>query len=109
MEQIGFYTNILTSNDPNVPGLDDLTFPLTQKTNDLPSEVQHDDVQVQPPKVTRRCHAAKCLAKRTKNFDHQEDVVVCSAWLNVSKDPIHGANQTRSSFWKRILDYFEEH
>ncbi|XP_066320620.1 glutathione S-transferase T3-like [Miscanthus floridulus] len=27
--------------------------------------------------------------------------------VDVSKDPIHGANQTRLSFWRRIHDFFE--
>jgi len=48
MEGMGFYTGILTSNGTNVPGLDDLNFPLTphtqQTSNDLPSAFQDDDV-----------------------------------------------------------------
>jgi len=36
----------------------------------------------------------------------KEDEVICDGWLEVSKDPIHGANQTRASFWKRVHAYF---
>jgi len=34
--------------------------------------------------------------------------VVVSAWLNISKDPVHGANQSKGTFWSRIHTYFEE-
>ena len=44
-----------------------------------------------------------------KNFDWKEDKVICSGWLNVSKDPINGANQSRSTFWSRVHAFFEEH
>ena len=46
-------------------------------------------------------------AKRQKNFIPDEDVIVVSAWLNVSKDPVQGANQSHSSFWRRIYDCYE--
>ncbi|XP_066333304.1 glutathione S-transferase T2-like [Miscanthus floridulus] len=48
-------------------------------------------------------------AKRQKNFIPNEDEIVVSAWLNVSKDPVQGANQSHSSFWRRIYDYYETH
>ncbi|KAG2642249.1 hypothetical protein PVAP13_2KG200258, partial [Panicum virgatum] len=48
-------------------------------------------------------------SKRTKNFDWKEDEVVCSGWLNISKDPINGANQSHSTFWSRVHAFFEEH
>jgi hypothetical protein len=41
-------------------------------------------------------------SKRSKNFDLKKDEVVVAAWLNVSKDPMRGANQPRGSFWSRI-------
>ena len=114
MEGMGFYTGILTSNGTNVPGLDDLNFPLTphtqQTSNDLPSAFQDDDVvEVQAAEVAGCRRAGKGASHRTKKFDKDEDIVICSAWLNVSKDPIHGANQTRLSFWGRIRAFFDEH
>ena len=112
MEDLGLYAGILTSAGHHVPGLDELTFPVTQDTqetnNDLPFEVQHDVVEVQASEVVVRRRTAKGASHRSKKFDQKEDVVICSAWLNVSKDPIHGANQTRLSFWRRIHDFFEK-
>ena len=43
-------------------------------------------------------------SKRTKNFHWEEDEVICSGWLYISKDPINGANQTRSTFWSRVWE-----
>jgi len=47
-------------------------------------------------------------SKRTKNFHWEEDEVICSGWLYISKDPINGANQTRSTFWSRVHAFFEK-
>jgi hypothetical protein len=70
----------------------------TQLNHDLPFEVEQLDVQVQPSQGVERPRRTKGLAKRTENFDPKEDLIVCSAWLNVSKDPINRANQSRCTF-----------
>ncbi|KAG2648294.1 hypothetical protein PVAP13_1NG038508 [Panicum virgatum] len=51
----------------------------------------------------------KGTAKRTKNFATKEDEFLCSAWINVSKDPIVGINQPIRSYWARIKAYYDEH
>lgn len=38
----------------------------------------------------------------------KEDELVVSAWLNTSKDPVQGTNQTRATFWRRIYEYYEK-
>jgi hypothetical protein len=48
-------------------------------------------------------------SKRWKNFSTNEDEFLCSAYLNVSKDPIVGINQPMRSYWARIKAYFNEH
>lgn len=96
----GFLTDILLNGvDGDVRGLEDLNIPITQ---DSPSPQEVDDshvVEVQPKKVS----------KRTRNFHFREDEVICSGWLNISKDPINGANQNRATFWGRVHAYFEMH
>jgi hypothetical protein len=71
MDGIGFYTGILSSNEDHIPGLNDLTFPLTTHTqetsNDLPSQFQ-DVVEVQAAEVDGRHRAAKGASHRTKKF-----------------------------------------
>jgi hypothetical protein len=90
-----FLSNILEEVEAGA-GLEDMDIGLTQDTQ------PHDELQ-----VSRSTKPG--AAKRKKNFHWQEDEIICSGWLNVSKDPIHGANQTRSSFWGRIHAYYEEH
>lgn len=51
---------------------------------------------------------------RTKNFSTQEDILVMSAWLNVSMNPIHmnpihENNKEQQTYWNRIAAYFHEH
>jgi hypothetical protein len=95
MEGDGFLTDILLNGcDGGVASMTDLNIPSTQ---DIPSEVE-----VQPSRGTKG-------SKRTKNFSSKEDEVVCSGWLNISKDPIHGVNQSRATFWSRVHAFFQEH
>ena len=97
MDGDGFLSDILLDGrDAEVGGLDDLTIPMTQDTQEV-------DAQVQPSRSTSKG------SKRSKKFHWKEDEVVCVAWLYVSKDPINGANQARDTFWGRVRAYFEEH
>ncbi|KAL0835125.1 hypothetical protein Bca101_087014 [Brassica carinata] len=41
-----------------------------------------------------------------RNWTTKEDLVLISAWLNTSKDPIVNNEQKLGSFWKRIEGYF---
>jgi len=50
--------------------------------------------------------AVKGNKRRSKNFTLKEDEMLVSAWLNVSLDPVRGANQSKDTYWKRIHDYF---
>jgi len=74
---------LLNGEDGTVAGLDDMNFGFTQDTH------THDEVQ-----ASRNTKGAK----RTKNFHWKKDEVVCSGWLNVSKDPINDANQSLFNF-----------
>ncbi|KAL0855212.1 hypothetical protein Bca101_060364 [Brassica carinata] len=47
---------------------------------------------------------AKPLERR--KWSIKEDIVLISAWLNTSKDPIVSNEQKLGSFWKRIEEYF---
>jgi hypothetical protein len=48
-------------------------------------------------------------SKRNKNFSISKDEVLCSAYLNVSKDPIVGVNQPAGSYWARMEQWYNEH
>jgi hypothetical protein len=39
---------------------------------------------------------------RSKNFSEEEDLMLVSAYLNVSKDPIMGRDKKEGTFWERI-------
>ncbi|PUZ76493.1 hypothetical protein GQ55_1G295500 [Panicum hallii var. hallii] len=47
--------------------------------------------------------------KRTRNFSKQKDILLASAWLEVSMDPVQGVDQTRSTYWQRINEYCNMH
>jgi len=67
-----------------------------------------NEQQSQEVLVTPSASSARPNHKRSKNFSETEDEILVSAWLNVSLDPITGANQTHKSYWTRIHDYFHE-
>jgi hypothetical protein len=62
-----------------------------------------DDVEVHSTSATKK------VARRAKNFSHQEDEVICSAWINGSQDAIIGMNQTSGGYWKRFADYYDKY
>ena len=43
--------------------------------------------------------------KERRKWTPTEDVVLISAWLNTSKDPVVGNEQKAIAFWKRIAAY----
>ncbi|KAI7749351.1 hypothetical protein M8C21_032957 [Ambrosia artemisiifolia] len=46
---------------------------------------------------------------RGSNFSIEEDKLLVSVWLNCSPDAIQGTNQTRSTFWEQVVEYFHQH
>lgn len=78
---------LLNEQDGHVAGLDDLTIPITQDTQTN----QDLDVKVGASRGNKG-------TRWSKIFHWKEDEVVCSRWLNASKDPINKANQTRTTF-----------
>ncbi|XP_018453609.2 glutathione S-transferase T3-like [Raphanus sativus] len=41
-----------------------------------------------------------------RKWSPKEDIVLISAWLNTSKDPIVSTDQKAGAFWKRIEEYY---
>jgi hypothetical protein len=66
--------------------------------------------QIQPKAPGGTVQARKKgFSQRLKNFTIKEDEFLCSAYLNVSKDPIVGVNQPTGPYWSRMSAYFNEH
>jgi len=77
-------------------------------TNDL----FFDDFQVEThveQVVEQSTPPLKPNKKRTRNFTPEEDNMSVTAWLEISLDPVQGTDQTRSTYWKQIHDYYHEH
>ncbi|KAF0927665.1 hypothetical protein E2562_035573 [Oryza meyeriana var. granulata] len=62
-----------------------------------------------PPSLKSQRAGKKKVFRRGTAFTKEEDMVVCSAFLNISKDPITGVSQTLGGYYKRMHDYFNEH
>ncbi|CAL5060965.1 unnamed protein product [Urochloa decumbens] len=47
--------------------------------------------------------------KGTKKFCEKEDILLASAWLEISMDPVQSADQTHGTYWQRIYEYYHKH
>ncbi len=65
------------------------------------------ELQQTPPIVDSTPSYKTTHKQKGKNFSDDEDRLLVSAWLNVSTDSTQGTNQTRATFWKRILLFYE--
>ncbi|KAL5677405.1 hypothetical protein ACJX0J_013536, partial [Zea mays] len=59
-------------------------------------------------KEQKKLRKQKNVAHRGSAFTKEEDAVICSAFLHVSKDPIAGVNQSACAYYKRMYDFFCE-
>ncbi|KAL6907953.1 hypothetical protein ACP4OV_002123 [Aristida adscensionis] len=71
----------------------------------LGAQVYREDVEVVAAPATRKGKERK-VSRRGSGFTKAEDEVLCSAFLNVSKDPITGVNQSQGGYYKRLHDYY---
>ncbi|RWR88465.1 glutathione S-transferase T2-like protein [Cinnamomum micranthum f. kanehirae] len=71
-------------------------------TNLLQSGV---DTQQSPPEDQKELIVKK--TPRGGNFTVEEDILLVSAWLNISMDAIQGNEQKQKTYWIRIEEYFE--
>jgi hypothetical protein len=58
---------------------------------------------------SRRVSNVKKIPRRDKNFSIKKDELLCSAYINVSKDPIAGCNQPMGAYWDRVTQYYHDH
>ena len=63
-------------------------------TEQFPSENQLGSITKKPPRGVK--------------FTVEEDLLLISAWLNTSMDPITGNQQKHNTYWDKIYEYFEK-
>jgi hypothetical protein len=51
----------------------------------------------------------KVTTWRLGNYTQAEDEILVSAYMNMSKDPAIGTNQSGKAYWCHISDYYNEH
>ncbi|XP_051150179.1 glutathione S-transferase T3-like [Andrographis paniculata] len=48
------------------------------------------------------------MSIRGGGYSHDEDVLLCQHYLDISQDPITGRQQSRNQFWNRITDAYNQ-
>lgn len=63
-----------------------------------------------PPQIPQLItqEASQQKKGRATNFTTEEDMLLVSAWQNISMDPIQGSNQTHQTYWERIAAFYNE-
>ena len=47
--------------------------------------------------------------QRGGNFTSEEDIMIISAWLNISLDAVQGNEQKSKTYWQRVCKFFHEY
>jgi hypothetical protein len=50
----------------------------------------------------------KRISQRTTSYTPAEDRVLCQAWIEISPDPICGAEQKEFNYWRKVGNFFHE-
>jgi hypothetical protein len=70
------------------------------------------EITTSPPATTRRGKKQKQKMQnetgRGPSYTIDEDRALCSAYVNVGRDPIVGANQNSATYWERIANFFHD-
>lgn len=86
---MSYFTSLLNGNVYEVEDID---------STQIPSQI--------PTFSTQECTRQK--KGRATNFSTEEDMLLVSAWRNISMDPIQGSNQTHQTYWERIAAFYDE-
>ncbi|XP_013617879.1 PREDICTED: glutathione S-transferase T3-like [Brassica oleracea var. oleracea] len=95
------FQNLLNSQQPNTS--------FSFASHEPSIELSASDASVfgtQSPEDATEDAAFVSDHKERRKWSPVEDVVLISAWLNTSKDPVTGNEQKAIAFWKRIAVYF---
>ena len=91
-----YYTNLMSHGEVNFDSqLYDSEYDLNQQFSEPVVSVR-DSTKV---KVTKK-------AQRSRNFTIEKDLLLISAWLNISMDAVQENQQKKDTYWQRIHDYF---
>ncbi|GFY92293.1 hypothetical protein Acr_08g0006890 [Actinidia rufa] len=59
--------------------------------------------------ISQKSGSTTNRSQRGTNFTIEEDILLISAWLNISLDAVQGNEQKHKTYWLRVWEYFHEH
>ena len=61
------------------------------------------------PTIEEPSASTKPKHVKGKNWSTDEDTLLLEAWANTSLDAVVGTDQNNTSYWARILEYYNKH
>ncbi|KAL0801912.1 hypothetical protein Bca101_057088 [Brassica carinata] len=111
-EEIEQLTDRVVEAEQVIKGLRNLNYqietlevPLSQNFNEYVTLSQNFNGYV-PLSQNQPGSSQKPKPLERRKWSPKEDIVLISAWLNTSKDPIVSNEQKAGAFWKRIEEYY---
>jgi hypothetical protein len=72
----------------------------------MPEEEEHIEVVAEASPPLKMGNKNK---KRSRNFSEKEDMLLVSAWLEISLNLVQNIDQTRDTYGHRIHEYYNKH
>jgi hypothetical protein len=72
----------------------------------MPEEEEHIEVVAEASPPLKMGNKNK---KRSRNFSEKEDMLLASAWLEISLNLVQNIDQTRNTYGHRIHEYYNKH
>lgn len=83
----------------------DIVFPETFSYARFSHGGEHGSSQL-PTETSSFCEESPTKRRGRRKWTVSDDLVLISAWLNTSKDPLVGNEQKAGAFWQRIAEYY---
>uniref|UniRef100_A0A5B7BBJ1 Glutathione S-transferase T3-like n=1 Tax=Davidia involucrata TaxID=16924 RepID=A0A5B7BBJ1_DAVIN len=78
-------------------------------TEDYNQTNQYSNQSTEPSQISTQTESTTKKTQRSGNFRNEEDMLLVSAWLNISLDAVQGNEQKSKKYWERIWEYFHKY
>jgi hypothetical protein len=93
----------LFANDGYTQGMGNIV------TQDMAREITQATEATLVASLAATLAVGKKVSQRTASYIVEEDMMLCSAWIEIPRYPLYGAEQKGNACWIRLGKYFHDH